>query len=343
MRLAVAQSQELLHFSSIMKRALVTGGAGFIGSHVVERLVREGWQVKILDNLSSGSHENLLGVSPIEVIEGDIRDIDTCYCACRDVDCVFHLAAISSVASSIAAPLTTHDINLGGTLNILCAARDMHVKRFVFSSSASIYGNAETIPTTENQQMAPQSPYASSKACAEFYCRNFFDLHGLEAVVLRYFNVFGPRQSANSGYAAVIPLFVQAAVTGRTPTVYGDGLQTRDFVYVESVAEANWLAATMPQAAGKTFNVAGGTGISLIDLLQTLERITGKDMAPEFQPGRPGEVRHSRADITAARQFLRFQPRITLTEGLKRTLASALPETSASSAHSVSTLVAAPA
>src|SRR5579862_8300794 len=262
-----------------MNRALVTGGAGFIGSHVGERLVREGWQVRVLDNLSSGTTENLRVPEAIVIVEGDVRDVDACYSACRDVDCVFHLAAISSVASSIAAPLATHDINLGGTLNILCAARDMHVKRLVFSSSASVYGNAEVVPTAEDQPLAPQSPYASSKACAEFYCRNFFDLHGLEAVILRYFNVFGPRQSANSGYAAVIPLFVQAAVNGITPTVYGDGLQTRDFVYVESVAEANWLAATVPQAVGKTFNVAGGQGITLIDLLQTLERITGRDMA----------------------------------------------------------------
>jgi UDP-glucose 4-epimerase len=325
-----------------MTRALVTGGAGFIGSHVVERLVREGWQVRVLDNLSSGTVDNLRVPEAIEIVEGDIRDLDACYSACRDVDCVFHLAAISSVASSIAAPLTTHDINLGGTLNILCAARDMHVKRLVFSSSASVYGNAEVVPTTEDQPMAPQSPYASSKACAEFYCRNFFDIHGLEAVVLRYFNVFGPRQSANSGYAAVIPLFVQSAVAGSTPTVYGDGLQTRDFIYVESVAEANWLAATMPHAAGKTFNIAGGQGISLIDLLQTLERITGKDMAPEFQPGRPGEVRHSRADIAAARADLRFQPRITLTEGLKRTLSAAHSEMSAP-APAVSALIAATA
>lgn len=326
-----------------MKRALVTGGAGFIGSHVVERLVREGWQVRVLDNLTSGTVDNLRVPEAIEMIQGDVRDVETCYSACRDVDCVFHMAAISSVASSIAAPLPTHDINLGGTLNILCAARDMHVKRLVFSSSASVYGNAETVPTCEDQPLAPQSPYASSKACAEFYCRNFFDIHGLEAVVLRYFNVFGPRQSANSGYAAVIPLFVQAAVTGATPTVYGDGLQTRDFVYVESVAEANWLAATTPQAAGKIFNVAGGQGISLIDLLQALERITGRDMSPEFQPGRPGEVRHSRADISAAKAELRFQPRITLTEGLKQTLAAAHREESASAPAVASALIAATA
>lgn len=326
-----------------MNKALVTGGAGFIGSHLVERLVREGWQVRVLDDFSSGAYANLsekiLG-GMVEVIEGDVRDVDTCYTACRDVECVFHLAAISSVASSIAAPLSTHDINLGGTLNILCAARDMHVRRLVFSSSASVYGNADVIPTSESQPIAPQSPYASSKACAEYYCRNFFDLHGLEAVVLRYFNVFGPRQSANSGYAAVIPLFVQAAVTGRTPVIYGDGLQTRDFVYVETVAEANFLAATMPNAAGKSFNVAGGQGISLLDLLDALSRITGKDLEPEFHPARPGEVRHSRADISFARETLHFQPRISLSEGLMRTYEASLQDRGRIGAPVASVLVA---
>lgn len=326
-----------------MNKALVTGGAGFIGSHLVERLVREGWQVRVLDDFSSGAYANLsekiLG-GMVEVIEGDVRDVDTCYTACRDVECVFHLAAISSVASSIAAPLSTHDINLGGTLNILCAARDMHVRRLVFSSSASVYGNADVIPTSESQPIAPQSPYASSKACAEYYCRNFFDLHGLEAVVLRYFNVFGPRQSANSGYAAVIPLFVQAAVTGRTPVIYGDGQQTRDFVYVETVAEANFLAATMPNAAGKSFNVAGGQGISLLDLLDALSRITGKDLEPEFHPARPGEVRHSRADISFARETLHFQPRISLSEGLMRTYEASLQDRGRIGAPVASVLVA---
>lgn len=327
-----------------MNKALVTGGAGFIGSHLVERLAREGWRVRVLDDFSSGALSNLgeklLDRGEVEIVEGDVRDVDTCYAACRDMDAVFHLAAISSVASSIAAPLSTHDINLGGTLNILCAARDMHVRRLVFSSSASVYGNADTIPTSESQPLAPQSPYASSKACAEYYCRNFYDLHGLETVVLRYFNVFGPRQSAHSGYAAVIPLFVQAAVTGATPVVYGDGLQTRDFVYVESVAEANWLAATTPHAAGKTFNIAGGQGISLLDLLQALARITGKETSPDFQPARPGEVRHSRADITLARQTLCYQPRFSLAEGLTRTLEAALKGHGFTSASAAPVLVA---
>lgn len=331
-----------MHFP-IMNKALVTGGAGFIGSHLVERLVREGWRVRVLDDFSSGAYANLsekwLGET-VEVVEGDVRDVDTCYAACRDVDCVFHLAAISSVASSIAAPLSTHDINLGGTLNVLCAARDLNVRRLVFSSSASVYGNADVIPTAENQPISPQSPYASSKACAEYYCRNFSDLHGLETVVLRYFNVFGPRQSAHSGYAAVIPLFVQAAINGRMPIVYGDGLQTRDFVHVETVAEANFLAATVPDAAGKTFNIAGGQGISLLDLLDALSRITGKEMEPEFHPARPGEVRHSRADISHARQTLHFQPRISLSEGLLRTFEAGLQDRSRTGASAAPALVA---
>ncbi len=308
-----------------MNKALVTGGAGFIGSHVVERLIREGWSVRILDNFSTGSYANLRN-SRVEIVEGDIRNVESCYAACHGVNAVFHIAAIASVASSIAAPQASHDVNLGGTLNMLCAASDMNVKRFVFSSSASVYGNADAIPTKETQALWPMSPYATSKAAGEFYCRNYFEIHGLETVILRYFNVYGPRQSATSGYAAVVPLFVKAALSDGAVTVYGDGLQTRDFVYVETVAEANFLAATVPAAAGKILNVAGGAQISLIELLDSLSAITGNEMRPTFVPARPGEVRDSRADITLATNALGFKPRVTLSEGLRRTVAAARPE-----------------
>jgi nucleoside-diphosphate-sugar epimerase len=305
-----------------MRTALVTGGYGFIGSHLVAKLVSGGVHVRVLDNLSSGVRDNLSGFrsDEVEILEGDVRDIDACKAACRDRDSVFHMAAIASVMSSVDDPALTHDVTLGGTLNMLLAARDQKVQRFVFSSSAAIYGNAESAPTGEEQPYSPQSPYATAKASGEFYCRNFHDLYGLETVILRYFNVFGPRQNVNSGYAAVIPCFVNAVASGTTPIIYGDGLQTRDFVYVDNVVQANIRAATVPNVAGSTYNVAGGEGITLLRLLEEISHLTGRPTTPEFRPGRPGEVRHSRADITRARKELRFEPALLLREGLKHTL-----------------------
>ncbi len=288
------------------RQALVTGGAGFIGSHLIKKLLCEGWNVRVLDNFSSGFHHNLQPVrSDLDVLTGDVRDPDACRHACEGVDSVFHLAAIASVVSSVEDPAQTHEVTLGGTLNMLLAARDAQVRRFVFSSSASVYGNAETVPTTEQQPLAPQSPYASAKAAGEFYCRNFYTLYGIETVILRYFNVFGPHQNTNSGYAAVVPCFVKAVLEDGTPRIYGDGLQTRDFVYVENVAAANVQAALAEGVAGLAFNVAGGVSISLLDLLTALGRLTDRTLIPEFCPPRSGEVRHSRADISHARY--RFQ------------------------------------
>jgi UDP-glucose 4-epimerase len=219
-------------------------------------------------------------------------------------------------------PGTSHDVTLTGTLNLLNAARDAKVRRFVFSSSAAVYGNAETVPTREEQPIDPQSPYATAKACGELYCRNFWGLYKLETVILRYFNVFGPRQSANSGYAAAIPCFVKAALTGKQPIIYGDGLQTRDFVHVSNVVAANVKAATgeTKDVAGETFNVGAGEQITLRVLLCELERITGADLSPEFQPGRAGEVRHSRADISRARAGLKYEPSVSLADGLRETV-----------------------
>ena len=303
------------------KRALVTGGAGFIGSHLVSRLVHDQWQVRVLDDFSTGCIDHLNSVrAEIEIIDGDICDRQACLTACRGVDSVFHLAGIASVATSIANPIQSHDVTCGGTLNMLLAARDQCVRRFVFSSSASVYGNSDILPTVEAQPLCPQSPYASDKACSEFYCRNFHALFGLETVILRYFNVFGPRQSAHSGYAAVIPLFVQAAISGGTPVVYGDGLQTRDFVCVDNVVTANLQAAVANSVSGLTFNIAGGESISLLDLLTILENLTGASLEPSFRPSRPGEVRHSRADISAARDMLGFDPVVSVASGLKRTV-----------------------
>ena len=304
-----------------LQSALVTGGAGFIGGHLVERLLKQGWRVRVLDNFSSGSYGNLdLSHKDLEIIEGDVRDRETCLKACKQVDSVFHLAALVSVVGSVEDPLLSHEVTLGGTLNMLQAARDQAVRRFVFSSSAAVYGNTEISPTDEKQPLDPLSPYATAKASGEFYCRNFYQLYGLETVILRYFNVFGPRQNVTSGYAAVIPAFVKAAVEGRSPTVYGDGLQTRDFVYVENVAEANICAATVPGIAGNCFNVAGGEGTSLLQLLDAIGKAMHISLNPRFEPMRSGEIRDSLADTSHARKVLNFQPIVTFEDGLRRTV-----------------------
>lgn len=311
-----------------MRIALVTGGAGFIGSHLVERLLRDGWRVRVLDNFSTGTLENLEQVrGEVELWEGDVRDADLCARVAAGAESVFHLAAIASVASSVADPITSHEVTLGGTLNVLMAARDGGARRVVFSSSASIYGDADQTPTPENAPLRPQSPYASAKAASELYCRNFFDLYGLETVVLRYFNVFGPRQSPHSGYAAAIPKFVHAAVTGGNPIVYGDGLQTRDFVYVGNVAEANLRASDAEGVAGQAFNIAGGGSVTILHVLEELGSLAGRTLPVEHRPGRAGEVRHSEADISLARRRLGFTPGLTLREGLALTMNAATGET----------------
>jgi nucleoside-diphosphate-sugar epimerase len=303
------------------REALVTGGAGFIGSHLVERLLREGWRVRVLDNFSTGSGANLESAQrDLEVIEGDIRDAARVRQACAGVDTVFHLAALVSVVGSVADPLASHSVNVNGTLSLLVAARDAGVRRLVFSSSTAVYGDAQHVPTGEETPIAPQSPYGSDKAACELYCRNFHDLYGLETVALRYFNVFGPRQNACSGYAAAIPAFVQATLEGRRPVIFGDGLQTRDFVYVENVVQANVLAANAPAAGGGAFNVASGVSVSLLDLLGVLSRVAGRQLDPVFHEARTGEVRHSRADITRAASVLGYEPAFSLADGLALTV-----------------------
>lgn len=307
-----------------MRIALVTGGAGFIGSHVVECLLRDGWQVKVLDNFSTSTPENLEScLDRIDLIQGDICDPGICLSAAEGVDSIFHLAGIASVLESVANPLYSHRVNLTGTVNLLQAAQIQKVRRFILSSSASVYGNADMIPTREDQLIAPMSPYASAKAGSELYCRNFYSLFGLETVILRYFNVFGPRQHAKSGYAAAIPKFIEAAVMNESPVVFGDGHQTRDFIYVENVARANVLAATAAQAAGGTFNVAAGVAISLLDLLQELENAIGAPLNPIFKEERVGDVRHSRADVALAQSVLGFNPHVSFAEGIRYTLQAA--------------------
>jgi nucleoside-diphosphate-sugar epimerase len=301
---------------------LVTGGAGFIGSNIVEELLRRDERVRVLDNFSTGRKENLaplLGL--VELIEGDLRDLPTVRRAVEGVDYILHQAALPSVQRSIDDPLATHAANTTGTLNLLLAAHEAGVKRVVFAASSSVYGDSPTLPKREDMLPQPKSPYAVSKLTGEHYCRAFTEVHGLETVCLRYFNVFGPRQDPASQYAAVIPLFITAILQGKPPTVHGDGLQSRDFTYVSNVVHANLLAATAPGVAGRVFNVACGQRYTLLDLIAALNDILGTQVAPAHTDPRPGDVRHSLADITAAQEALGYQVVVDFREGLRRTVA----------------------
>jgi len=305
---------------------LVTGGAGFIGSHIAERLLREGARVRIMDNYSTGRRENLIGIagengSALQVVEADLRDAAAVRSAVEGVTHVVHQAALASVQRSVLDPGPTHDVNATGTLELLLAARDAGVKRYVFAGSSSVYGDQPELPKRESMAPGPLSPYALSTSVGESYARLFFSLYGLETVTLRYFNVFGPRQNPDSQYAAVIPLFVRAALSGEAPTIYGDGRQTRDFTYIDNVVEANLLALSRPGVGGSVFNIACGDRISLLDLLGEIGRITGRALTPNFEAPRAGDVRDSQAAIDEARERLGYAPRVTLADGLERTVA----------------------
>ncbi|MBW2148399.1 MAG: SDR family oxidoreductase [Deltaproteobacteria bacterium] len=302
---------------------LVTGGAGFIGSNLVEALLGQGGGVRVLDNFSTGQRKNLNFGDKVEVIEGDIRDAEMCARACRDADMVFHLAALGSVPRSVEDPVTTHEVNITGTLNMLLAARDEPmVKRFIFASSSSVYGDPPGVgenPKREDMPLMPLSPYAASKVAGEHYCSVFHKVYGLETVILRYFNVFGPRQNADSPYASVIPRFIRFLREDKSPLIYGDGQQSRDFCYVENVVHANILCAQAEQGAvGACINVAGGQRFSVNELLSHLCRIMGKSTVPVHEPPRPGDVRHSRADIGLASRLLGYEPMVGFEEGLRR-------------------------
>ncbi len=279
---------------------LVTGGAGFIGSNIVERLVQEGHKVRVLDNFSTGRRENLSHLlDKIELIEGDIRDLDTCRKAVEGVDFVLHQAALPSVQRSIEDPLTTFQVNALGTLNILIASKERGVKRLVYASSSSVYGDNPKLPKREDMQPLPLSPYAVSKLAGENLCRAFYKSYGLSVVSLRYFNVFGPRQDPKSPYSAVIPRFLTALLNGKSPIIYGDGEQTRDFTYVENVVEANISAVFKEGIDGEVFNIACGKGTSVNQLFRLLRELIGaNDIEPTYAPPRVGEVRHSFADIS---------------------------------------------
>jgi len=299
---------------------LVTGGGGFIGSNLVERLLRGGARVRVLDNFATGRRENLIDVlGDIELIEGDIQSYERVHNAVRGCEVVFHLAALPSVPRSIQDPLTSNASNVIGTLNVLLAARDEGVRRVVYASSSSVYGANRELPKREEMPAVPIAPYAVAKLAAENYCRSFSEVYGLETVSLRYFNVFGPRQDPLSQYAAVIPNFITALMRGEPPVIYGDGEQSRDFTYVENAVEANLLAADAPNVRGQVFNIACGERISLNELVTELRSLTGRDLEPVHEPARPGDIRHSLADISRAREALGYEVNVDVREGLART------------------------
>lgn len=304
-----------------MARYLVTGGAGFIGSNIVEELVERNKSVRVLDNLSTGRRENIEPfMDKIEFIEGDLRDLDTVRKAVDGVDYVLHQGALPSVPRSIDEPLTTNEVNVNGTLNVLISARDAGVKRVVYASSSSIYGNSEVLPKREDMPPNPLSPYAISKLAGENYCRIFYQIYGLETVCLRYFNVFGPRQDPTSQYSAVIPKFINAVLNGSRPTIYGDGKQSRDFTYVANVVQANLLACEAEGVAGELFNVACGERYTLLDLVAELNRILDKDIEPIFAEPRKGDVKHSMADISKAQSLLGYDKLVDFKSGMRKTI-----------------------
>jgi nucleoside-diphosphate-sugar epimerase len=302
-----------------MATYLVTGGAGFIGSNLATELVAKGESVRVLDNLATGRRENLAGIEDrIEFFERDIRDLEAILPAFDGVDYVLHQAALPSVPRSVKDPVASNEVNVGGTLNVLLAARDSGVKRVVFASSSSVYGSNRELPKRETMLQQPISPYAGSKLAGESYLRAFHEVYGLETVALRYFNVFGPRQDPASQYAAVIPLFITKMMAGESPTIFGDGEQSRDFSYVANVIHANILAATADGGAGQVFNIACGRQSSLNDLVRDLNEILGTRIEPEYTAPRTGDVKDSLADISRAREVLGYQPQVHFREGLER-------------------------
>ena len=305
-----------------MARYLITGGAGFIGSNLAEALVKSGHPVRILDNFATGARANLAAVAgTVELLEGDLRDPAIVERAVRDIEVVFHQAALPSVARSLEDPATTHAVNATGTLTLLLAARRAGIRRVVYASSSSVYGDSPTLPKREDMPTQPKSPYAVSKLAGEQYCQVFAAALGLETVSLRYFNIFGPRQDPASPYAAVIPKFLAVMRRGGRPVIFGDGKQSRDFTYVENAVRANVLAADAPGASGEVINVACGARVTLLELVEHLNRLLGKRLEPAFAPSRPGDVRHSQADLTRAAALLGYRPTLDFPEGLARTAA----------------------
>jgi nucleoside-diphosphate-sugar epimerase len=307
-----------------MTRVLVTGGAGFIGSNLTAALLNQGHSVRVLDNFSSGKRENLSfgeGFSTLEVIEGDITQYQSCQSVMKTVECVFHQAALPSVPQSVEDPLTSNRVNVEGTLNVLLAARDAGVKRVVYASSCAIYGDDPTLPKKEDMAPHPLSPYALQKYVGERYCLLFSSLYRVETVSLRYFNVFGPKQDPNSFYAAAIPRFIDALLDGRPPVVFADGEQSRDFVFIDDVVQANLLAMSAHHLHGDVVNVAHGRNLSINELLAIMKDLLGSKVLPDYEEPRTGDVRHSLGDIQRGKQLLNYAPRVEMREGLAKTVA----------------------
>jgi UDP-glucose 4-epimerase len=302
-------------------KVLVTGGAGFIGSNLVRALLARGDEVRVLDNFSTGSRRNLAGLEhDVEVVEGELRSYERVHNAVRGTEIVYHLGALGSVPRSVQDPLTSSAVNVEGTLNVQLAARDEGVRRVVFASSSSIYGNQEELPLRESMAPDPISPYGVAKLAAERYCVSFSRVYrSFETVVLRYFNVFGPRQDPASQYAAVVPLFITAIAAGEPVTIFDDGEQSRDFTYIDNVVAANLLAADAEGVSGSIFNISGGTPTSVNALAETIGRLLGKPVERRYLPARPGDLRNSWADVSEARRLLGFESQVELEEGLRRT------------------------
>ncbi len=300
---------------------LITGGAGFIGSNIAARLVKDKKQVRIIDNFSTGKMENIAEFSnDIEIINADIFNMDAVKEAVKGVDYVLHQAALPSVARSVADPIRANEVNITGTLNILVAARDAGVKRLVYASSSSAYGDTPTLPKREDMKTSPLSPYAITKLTGEEYCKVFYSLYRLETIALRYFNVFGPNQDPTSHYSAVIPKFITLMLTGNQPTIYGDGGQSRDFSYIDNVVNANLNATVASKGIGEAFNIACGERITLNELCKKINKILGTNFSPIYEDTRLGDVRHSLADISKAQSCLNYSPEINVDQGLEMTV-----------------------
>lgn len=306
------------------RTVLVTGGAGFIGSNLVRALLARGDRVRVLDNFSTGNRDNLADLADVEVIEGDLRSYERVHAAVRGSELVFHQGALPSVPRSVQDPLTTTAVNVEGTLNVLLAARDEGVSRVVNASSSSVYGNSGTLPRTEDQSPDPISPYAVAKLAAERFCTSFSRVYEIETVSLRYFNVFGPRQDPNSQYAAVVPRFIRLIADGRPVTVHGDGEQSRDFTFIDNVVEANLLAGDAPAVNGLILNIATGRSETVNRATDLIASLLERPVERHFVPEQPADVRNSLADISVARKLLGYEPRVSFTDGLRRTIDSVI-------------------
>ncbi|HBG28793.1 MAG: Vi polysaccharide biosynthesis protein VipB/TviC [Planctomycetes bacterium GWF2_41_51] len=305
-----------------MALSLVTGGAGFIGSNMVRFLLDKGQNVRVLDNFETGKRENLAEISDsIEVIEGDIRDLSVVQRAVKGAEVIYHLAALGSVPRSMKDPATTHDVNVNGTFNVLLAARDANVKRIVFASSSSVYGQSPVLPQHEDLPLAPISPYGATKAIGEIYFRSFYATYGLQSVCLRYYNVFGPRQDPTSQYAAAIPLFVSALMRDKSPNIFDDGEQSRGFTYIENVMQANWLAANAKETHGEAANISTSNAVTVNTVVQTISKLLGKEnIKPVYLPPRRGDIKHSLADVKKAKELIGYEPFVSFEQGIAKAI-----------------------